>query len=242
LRSRKEQQRTEVLGLRDAEDGPCELAHRRVALAACAGERVADMDHAVEVIETAVANGVALVRRVDDPIQCHLRRQSGLEPVDVERGYHDVARLTIGEIKDVVQQLLLRPRDHTGPLRLVDQRAQLGGNGDPLARHHQQDARGPLQDPHHRPQRDRDQLDRTRDQHRQRFRTIERQRFGHQLTKHDGEVGDKGKGDHECHPAREPVAQDLPHRGLGQRAEQNADGGDAELRAGAVRGDHAQVV
>jgi hypothetical protein len=100
------------------------------------------------------------MRSLKDPVQGRLRRQPRLQPVDVERGHQDVARLTIGEIEDVVQQLLLRARDHPGALRLVDERAQFRCRADALARHYvpdlerraKEDARGSLQDPHRRPQ------------------------------------------------------------------------------------------
>ena len=40
---------------------------------------------------------------------------SGLHPDHVGRGHHHVARLAPGEVEDVVQQLLLRARDHAEP-------------------------------------------------------------------------------------------------------------------------------
>jgi hypothetical protein len=159
------------------------------------------------------------MQSLKDPVQGRLRRQPRLQPVDVECGHHDVARLTIGEIEDVVQQLLLRARDHPGALRLVDERAQFRCRADALARHYvpdlerraKEDARGSLQDPHRRPRGHGDHLHRTRDQRGERFRTVERQRLRHQLAEHDRQVGDERESDHEGQPARQAIVQDVAH-------------------------------
>ena len=200
------------------------------------GDQVVDVDDALEPVEAPAADRVARVRRLDVAVDRVGGRQVGVEPGDVERGDHDVARLAVGEVEHVVQQLLLRARDHAGLLRLVDQRPQLRGVADRLAggdladpERAQDQRRRALQDPHHRPQHDRDQLDRARDQHRERLGLLERQRLRHELAEHDGQVGDDREGEHVGRPARQRVADQPADERLGQRAGEDADRGDADL-------------
>ena len=122
-------------------------------------------------------------------------------------GHHDVARLAVGEVEDVVQQLLLRARDHPGPsasstsarssaaLRIVSPATTRGCRTGA--------ARAPPSPAAPRPPAagDRDQLDRARDQRRERLRAVERQRLRHQLAEHDRQVGDDREGDHEGQPS-----------------------------------------
>jgi hypothetical protein len=75
-------------------------------------EQVASMHDAHQPVERAAAERVARMRHLDDAIERRLGRQVRLEPADVGPGHHDVARLPAGELEDVVQDLLLRARDH----------------------------------------------------------------------------------------------------------------------------------
>ena len=100
-----------------------------------AGQQLADVHDALEVVECVPPHRVAAVGRVQDLVQGGAGGQSGVEPADVERGDHDVRGLAVGEVEDVVQQLLLCAREHPGALHFLDQGVQLGRAADRLARH-----------------------------------------------------------------------------------------------------------
>ena len=156
------QERAEVLGLRHHRAPAAPARRRGRRLAVRRRDEVADVHDADEAVERSArrpGSGCAAsssdLRRAPSP-----RRQAGVEPGDVGRRDHHVARLAVGEVEDVVQQLLLRARDHAGALGLVDQRAQLLGAADRRRRRpprampngRSSSARRALQHPHDRPQ------------------------------------------------------------------------------------------
>jgi len=71
---------------------------------------------------------------LDEFVERLVDREVRVEPVDVRGRDHHVAGLLAGEVEDVVDQLLLRAGDVAGALGLVDERAQLLGAADALAR------------------------------------------------------------------------------------------------------------
>ena len=169
----------------------------------------------------------------------------GGQPRDVGGGDHHVTRLLAGEVEHVVQELLLGARDHAARLGLVDQRAQLVGAADGVARDDvahaerpQEPLRGALQDPDDRAQDLGHQLDRRRHPDREPLRAVERERLRHQLAEHDREVGDDAEGDDEPGPVGQPVAEQAAHERLADRAGEDAERGDPDLHGG----DHADGV
>ena len=201
-----------------------------------APDEVVDEDDARERVEAPAADRVAAVRRGDHPSQGVLAGHPGVEPVDGVRRHHDVADLAVGEVEHVVQEILLRERDDARALRLVDDGAQLLGGADALARHDvpdperpQQQGGGRLQEGDDRPQEHGHELDRPRHERREPLGAVERERLRHELPEHDGEVGDQREGNDEAHPAGHLAGQEGLDGRLAERADEDADGGDADL-------------
>ena len=70
--------------------------NRDVGVAACPGEQVADVGHAVEVIEAAVADGVAFIRGLEDPSEWPLNRP-GVYPAAVARRFDHAGNPVTGD-------------------------------------------------------------------------------------------------------------------------------------------------
>ena len=123
-----------------------------------------------------------------------------------ERRDHDVARLAAGEVEDVVQQLLLRARDDAGCSRprrraraarrrlRIASPATISSTPNGL-----RSTRAEPCSSHTTGRRTRrDQLDRPRDEHRERLGAVERERLRHELAEHDAQVGDDRERDDEA--------------------------------------------
>ena len=197
------------------------------------------MDHADEAVEAAPADGIALMRDLEHPLEGIIRRELRVEPGDVGRRDHDVARLAVGEAEDVVQHLLLGARDDPGALGLVDERAQLVGRPDGVPRDHVADAQrtqeqrgGALQHPDGGPQHDGDHLDRPGDERRERLRHMKGQRLGDELAEHHRQVRDDAEGEREIRPGGQQIAEQSAHERLGEGADEDADRRDPDLDGG----------
>ena len=163
-------------------------------------------------------------------------RQGGVEPGDVGRRDHDVARLAVGEVEDVVEELLLRERDHavlsawstsarsSSALRIVSPATTLSipnGRRSSCADRCSSHTSGREHPPDH--------LDRARDQHRERLGAVERERLRHQLAEHDAEVRDDRERQDEADPRRQGVAEELADERLRHRAGDDPERRDPDL-------------
>ena len=199
-------------------------------------EEVAHVQDADDLVDGVTVGRVARVGRVDDGVQALLGREVDRDHHDLGLGDHDVVGLLVGEVEDLVDQLLLDLLDAARLPALGDDHPDvLLGVG--------VHARGRRLDPEqlrdrirgHLEQRDnrlctaREQLDRRREPDRESLCPLERDRLGHQLAEHHAQVGQ----DHEREREGEARRQDRVEVALEQRcpdgAHRDAEDGDADL-------------